>query len=376
MVLNTIKGNISEKTSFIMTVFNESESISTFIESLLAQTFLPSEIIIVDGGSTDTTVDILLRYFKKICSAAKNNRPGFLKYETEGNKQDHLSQEILFESNIDGKIGIKIISAKGARIASGRNIAIRNSSNDLICVSDAGCILEKNWVFEITKYSAGAESIDVMGGYNYPFARKTIQALLAVCVLPKKSEIRTKRFMPSSRNISFSKKAWESVGGYPENMDYGEDMKFNFNIRAAGYDIRYNPDAAVYWNMRDNLGDIFSQFFRYSKGDAIGRIYTYRHLVRFFSLLSFFVILLVSLFYNPWFILLLALLFLLYCYRPYLRINYFLQNKKSCVFIKNHRDLVLARLKLVFLIPLLLVFIDTAKLSGYVFGLFKRRDFK
>ena len=43
--------------------------------------------------------------------------------------------------------------------------------------------------------------------------------------------------MPSSRNISFKKKTWQRVKGYPENIDYGEDMKFNFNLKKQGFKI-------------------------------------------------------------------------------------------------------------------------------------------
>jgi cellulose synthase/poly-beta-1,6-N-acetylglucosamine synthase-like glycosyltransferase len=194
--------------------------------------------------------------------------------------------------------------------------------------------------------------------------------------LPKKSEIRPEKFMPSSRNISFKKNVWQQAGGYPENMDFGEDMRFNFNVISSGYSIRFNPDAEVYWNLRDNLGAIFRQFFRYAKGDAIGRIYAYRHLIRILTLLAFAGIIIVSIVFSPWFLILLAVLSVFYCYRPYLRINYVLENKKSCIFIKNKRDLFSARSKIILLIPFLLIFIDIAKLSGYIFGFLTRRAYK
>ncbi|MBN1967720.1 MAG: glycosyltransferase, partial [Anaerolineae bacterium] len=41
--------------SLIMTVFNEGDTIQAVMESLLAQTRPPDEIVIVDGGSTDDT---------------------------------------------------------------------------------------------------------------------------------------------------------------------------------------------------------------------------------------------------------------------------------------------------------------------------------
>ena len=48
--------------SVICTVLNEGESIKGLLDSLAAQTRLPDEIIFVDGGSRDNTVDILNSY--------------------------------------------------------------------------------------------------------------------------------------------------------------------------------------------------------------------------------------------------------------------------------------------------------------------------
>ena len=54
------------KSSFITTVFNEENNIEAFIDSVLNQTKSPDEIIIVDGGSTDKTLEILKSIAKKI----------------------------------------------------------------------------------------------------------------------------------------------------------------------------------------------------------------------------------------------------------------------------------------------------------------------
>ncbi|MDD5659446.1 MAG: glycosyltransferase, partial [Actinomycetota bacterium] len=45
--------------SFISTVFNEEASISSFLNSFFKQNYLPEEIIFVDGGSKDKTVELL-----------------------------------------------------------------------------------------------------------------------------------------------------------------------------------------------------------------------------------------------------------------------------------------------------------------------------
>ena len=49
------------KVSLIATVLNGAEHIEDFLGSLALQTRAPDEVVIVDGGSTDHTVDLLRR---------------------------------------------------------------------------------------------------------------------------------------------------------------------------------------------------------------------------------------------------------------------------------------------------------------------------
>jgi len=53
------------KISFITTVFNEEKNVRPLFESLLNQTKLPDEIIVVDAKSTDNTVNALKELGKK-----------------------------------------------------------------------------------------------------------------------------------------------------------------------------------------------------------------------------------------------------------------------------------------------------------------------
>ena len=48
--------------SILMPVFNEEKYISQAIESILSQTYPNLEVIIVDDGSSDNTVEILQKY--------------------------------------------------------------------------------------------------------------------------------------------------------------------------------------------------------------------------------------------------------------------------------------------------------------------------
>ncbi|UCC32706.1 MAG: glycosyltransferase, partial [Phycisphaerales bacterium] len=55
-------GRTHKTVSVIMTVKNEPAGCALTLDSLLSQTRRPDEIIVVDGGSNDETVDVIRRY--------------------------------------------------------------------------------------------------------------------------------------------------------------------------------------------------------------------------------------------------------------------------------------------------------------------------
>ena len=213
------------KTSFISTVLNEEKNVGKFLNSIVAQTKKPDEAIIVDGGSKDKTYEILKDYSKK--------------YKW-----------------------IKVFQEKGANIARGRNIAISKTKGKIIFVSDAGCIIDKNWVKNTLKYFPDAGV--VAGGYKgiYKNDFEFFQSLLYVKKVDRPSRM-------SSRNVVFKKKCWKDVKGYPEKYRTAEDNRFIIDLMKKGYKIKANPKILVSWEMRPTLLKFARQFYDYGKGDRI-----------------------------------------------------------------------------------------------------------
>lgn len=224
------------KFTLITTVYNEEKTISNFIDSVLDQILKPNEIVIVDGGSTDDTVDVINDFRLKIK---------------------------------DKRIKFKLITKKG-NIAVGRNETIKNAKNEIILVSDVGCILDKNWVKNIS-FPFKDSKIDVVAGYYQPITNSVFEKCLATytCVMPDK--IDSDNFLPSSRSIAFRKSAWKSVKGYPEWLNTCEDLYFARELKRKGFKFKFVKDAIVYWPQRRNLKEVFKQFYNYAKGDGTAR---------------------------------------------------------------------------------------------------------
>lgn len=162
-----------------------------------------------------------------------------------------------------------VIDAEKTRTnrAQGRNLGIKKAKGEIIAISDAGCTLSKNWLRTIIDPFKDSE-VDVVAGYYQPVTKNVFQKCLATYTSVMPGQLKEKEFLPSSRSIAFRKKAWQKVGGYPENLDYCEDLVFAQRLKKAGCQIKLARKALVFWPQRKNLFEAFWQFFHYASGDA------------------------------------------------------------------------------------------------------------
>ncbi|MDP9330621.1 MAG: glycosyltransferase [Actinomycetota bacterium] len=227
------------KVSLIATVKDGAEHIEEFLGSLAAQTRSPDEIVIVDGGSIDGTVDLLRR-----------------------------------------AEGVTVVEEPGANISRGRNVAIANTAHDVIAVTDADCVLDPEWLERLLRPID--EGADVAMGFYLPLTDGFFHECLAAVNLPlDAAEIDGTTFMPSTRSVAYRRQAIEAVGGYPDWLDIGEDMWVDHRWREMRLDMRFAPDAVVRWRLRPGLRSTWKQYFRYARGDAQAGLYPERHALRF-----------------------------------------------------------------------------------------------
>ncbi|MBI5035203.1 MAG: glycosyltransferase [Chloroflexi bacterium] len=232
------------RVSLIVTIKNEAESIRRLLDSVAAQSCAPDEIVIVDGGSTDGTLETL-----------RKNPWG---------------------------LSLRVIESPGANISQGRNAAIGAATGTVICSTDAGVWLEPDWVKTLIAPLAGrSSSADVVSGFFVPDPHGAFETALAATTLPALADIHPEKFQPSSRSIAFRKAAWEKVQGYPEWLDYCEDLLFDFALRDAGYRFAFAPGAVAHFRPRANLRAFFKQYYRYARGDGKANLFFKRHLIRY-----------------------------------------------------------------------------------------------
>ena len=240
-----------KKISLITTLYNEAENILNFLESYREQTKYADEFIIVDGGSSDDTAEIIKKY------ADENIK---------------LKIKVI----IDKTCSKKYISAP---IAKGRNIAIENSKYDYIAVTDAGCVLDKNWLKEIVEPFED-ENVSIVSGWYEANVINDFQKVYKEIYLPTIETLNLDTFLPSSRSIAFTKECWQKVGGYPLSSMTAEDTKFDLLLKELDCVFKFNPRAIVYWNCPLNYREAIQKSEYYAKGDGTHRLFFGSFLLR------------------------------------------------------------------------------------------------
>lgn len=232
--------------SVILTVKNEADTLPLLLDSLMHQSVWPDEIVVCDGGSTDDTLATLSLY------------------------QQWLP--------------IKIIEAPGANISQGRNRAIAAASGNIIASTDGGVVLSPDWLQSLIA-PIQERGVSVVSGWFEPDPFTDFEVVLGATVLPDRRDIKPDEFLPSSRSIAFQKSAWAAAGGYPEWLDYCEDLIFDLNLRQNFGAFAFAPHAVAYYRPRRNLRAFGRQYYFYARGDGKANLWARRHLVRYFTYL-------------------------------------------------------------------------------------------
>ncbi len=319
------------RVSVIATVKNEESSLGGLLDSLLAQTRPPDEVVLADGGSTDRTRETAASYAASFA---------------------------------DRGLRLRVLDAPGSNISQGRNLAVAAASGDVIASVDAGVRLAPDWLAELVApmNAPAGEAPGVVCGFFQADARNAFEIALGATTLPDLDDVRPDTFLPSSRSVAFTKAAWERAGGYPEWLDYCEDLVFDLRLKAAGLRFAFALGALAHFRPRPSLRSYFVQYYRYARGDGKADLWRARHAIRY---ATFFVALPVlaalAILVHPLWWLALAGGGLAYLWTPYRRL------------LRRLGPYGLAdRLYALALVPVMRLVGDAAKMLGYPAGLLWR----
>ncbi len=310
------------RVSVVVTVLNEARSLPRLLDSLAAQDRQPDEVVLCDGGSTDGTLALL---------------------------------------SAEDRLDLRVLVRPGANISQGRNAAIHAATGDVVAVTDAGVRLDPAWLERIIEPLEEGRA-RVAAGFFRADPQSLFEVAMGATVLPELRDIRAERFLPSSRSVAFFKAAWKEVGGYPEWLDYCEDLIFDLRLRSRYGPFVLVPEALVYFRPRPSLRAFFLQYYRYARGDGKADLWRLRHAIRYLTYLVVLPLIVVAGFLgSPWWWALMLMSIPGMFWVPWRRLRQLGETL-------NPVD----RVKAALLVPVIRFTGDVAKMVGYPAGLLWR----
>jgi glycosyltransferase involved in cell wall biosynthesis len=226
--------------SVVIPVRDEEQSICMLLDSLLAQTRQPDEVVIVDGGSKDGTTRII-------------------------------------ESYIDRGFPIRLIATDHAYPGEARNLGVHHARHDIVAFTDAGIRLDPRWLEKLSEPLKQDSSVDVVYGTYEPVLNSFFTECAALTYVPAPANrngclIRG----PSLASSLMRKSVWEAAGGFPP-FRASEDLIFMEVVEQKGFKIAYAPEAVVYWQMPPGWNGTFRRFAVYSYHNLVAKRGHYWH---------------------------------------------------------------------------------------------------
>ena len=217
--------------SVVVPVRDEENSVRALLEGLLNQSLLPSEIVITDGGSTDTTTEII-------------------------------------EEFIERGAPVKLIREPASLPGRSRNIAVRHSRYEWIAFIDAGIQPATDWLASLAEKAGDGSTVDVVYGSYEPVIDSFFKECAAIAYVPPPFQSDGGFVRPRSIvSALMRRKVWEDVGGFPEHLRSAEDLLFMRRVEQAQFKTVRTSKAIVYWNIQPDFGSTFRRFVVYSRNN-------------------------------------------------------------------------------------------------------------
>lgn len=216
--------------STVIAAYNAEKYIAKVLNSVLEQTMLPDEIIIVNDGSKDNTLRILREYPKKLNN---NLRKKFRNVK-----------------------GYKIIDQKNKGPAGASNAAIEAAKGEIIISVDSDAILDKEFIEKAVDVLKKHNTVGVVGGYIRTANPENFWAKMMGYDLEYRYDHIGGRGVEkaivehvSPNNTAYRKEIFKKVGYFNQEYHYCQDVEFSYRVLEAGYKIVLlkNVGSKHYW---------------------------------------------------------------------------------------------------------------------------------
>jgi len=226
--------------SVVIPVKNAVRTLSGCFQALDRLVPAPTELILVDNGSTDGSSAIL----KAFALTCKTTRVRFLCELTPG-------------------------------AAAARNAGIRAATGEIVVFTDADCVPHAQWLSALLEPFADAHTGAVAGHIDGVFGRSLCELFSSLYTLQSPREAgRFSAWTPWSggfptANLAVRRNLLETLQGFDEDVTiYGEDYDLCARLYRQHVTIVYRPDARVTHYHRTTVSGIVRQAFGFGRSQA------------------------------------------------------------------------------------------------------------
>ena len=276
-----LASGVAPSVSVLAPAFNESATVAASVRSLLTLRYPQLEVVVINDGSTDDTLDVLRREFD--LRRVHPSQPGSLEARTiRGLYRSELHRGLVVVDKANG--------GKADSLNAGLNVA----TGELFCAVDADTVIEPDALLRIIRpfladdrtVATGA-TIRVVNGSGVKDGR-VVDPRIPRRTLPG---IQTVEYI---RSFLFGRLGWNSLGGnlivsgafgmfrrgevmaaggYGTDT-VGEDMELVVRLRRHGYRtggpsrVTFVPDPIAWTQVPETLRDLGNQRDRWQRGLA------------------------------------------------------------------------------------------------------------
>lgn len=227
----------SELVTVVIPARNEEGAIAEAVRSVQQQTYENLQIIVVDGGSEDRTVDIVEGL------AASDPR-------------------------------IEVLSNPERIIPRSLNLALAAARGKWLVRVDAHAMVPVDYVARIVGHFASGRWGGVGGrkdGVGTGPAGQAIAAAMGSRFGVGNSSYHYATDLETAEHIPFGAypvALARELGGWDERLRVNQDFEFDYRVRLAGYELLLDPDLVISWESRQSIRALYSQYLRYGRGKA------------------------------------------------------------------------------------------------------------
>ena len=121
------------------------------------------------------------------------------------------------------------------------------------------------WLEMLARNVGDGKPVDVVYGSYEPFISSFFEECAAIAYVPPRYQVENGFVRPLSIvSALMRREAWQSVGGFPEELRSAEDLLFMRKVEQAQFRIVREPSAIVHWNIQPTLVRTFTRFAEYS----------------------------------------------------------------------------------------------------------------